>query len=82
MLCDNLEEWDGVRSGREVQERGEMCIPLADSCWYMVETNTVLQSNYPPIKNNKLKKSQTRYLLLASLLASYGLQQSLAFLVL
>ena len=32
MLCDNLEEWDGVGGGREVQERGNICIPMADSC--------------------------------------------------
>ena len=31
-LCDNLEGWDGVRGGREVQERGDICIPMADSC--------------------------------------------------
>ena len=32
MLCDNLEGWDGVRGGREVQEGGDICIPTADSC--------------------------------------------------
>ena len=32
MLCDNLEQRDGVGSGREVQEGGGMCIPMADSC--------------------------------------------------
>ena len=26
--CDNLEEWDGMGGGREVQEGGDMCIPL------------------------------------------------------
>ena len=30
-LCDNLEEWDEVGSGREVQDRGDMCIPVAFS---------------------------------------------------
>ena len=28
-----------------------MCIPMADSCSCMAETITILQSNYPPIKN-------------------------------
>ena len=29
MLCDNLEVWDGVRGGREVQEGAAICIPMA-----------------------------------------------------
>ena len=28
MLCDNLEAWDGVGDGREVQERGDICVPM------------------------------------------------------
>ena len=32
MLCDNLEGWDGVGDGREVQEGGDMCLLMADSC--------------------------------------------------
>jgi len=32
MLCDNLEEWDVKGGRREVQERGEIGLPLADSC--------------------------------------------------
>ena len=31
MLCYNLEEWDGVGGGREVQEGGDIWIPVADS---------------------------------------------------
>ena len=31
ILCDNLEGWDVVRSGREVQEGGDICILMADS---------------------------------------------------
>ena len=30
-LCDNLEWWDGVGGGREVQEGGDIRIPMADS---------------------------------------------------
>ena len=36
MLCDNLE------SGREGQEGGDVCVPVADSCGCKAETNTVL----------------------------------------
>ena len=32
MLFDSLEGWDGVGGGREVQEGGDICIPMADSC--------------------------------------------------
>ena len=31
-LCINLEGWDGEGDGREVQKRGDICIPMADSC--------------------------------------------------
>ena len=42
MLCDNLEGWDGVGGGRESQEGGDICIPMADSCRCMEEANTTL----------------------------------------
>ena len=32
MLCDNLEERDGVGGGRDLQEGKGICIPMADSC--------------------------------------------------
>ena len=32
VLCDNLEGWDGVGGGKEVQEGGDVCIAMADSC--------------------------------------------------
>ena len=28
MLCDSLEGWDGVEGGREVQEGGDIGIPM------------------------------------------------------
>ena len=31
-LCINLQGWDGGGDGREVQEGGNVCIPMADSC--------------------------------------------------
>ena len=42
VLCNNLERRDRVWGGMEVQEGGDICIPMADSCWYMAETNTIL----------------------------------------
>ena len=40
-LCIDLEGWEGG-DGREVQEEGDICIPMADSCCWMAETSTVL----------------------------------------
>ena len=31
-LCDNAEGRDGAGGGRGVQEGGDLCIPMADSC--------------------------------------------------
>ena len=31
-FCINLEEWDGEGDEREVQEGGNICIPMTDSC--------------------------------------------------
>ena len=39
-------------NGKEIQERGDICIHIADSFCCTVETNTILQSNYTPIKIN------------------------------
>ena len=36
-LCINLEEWDGEGDGREVQEGGDICMPMADSCCSLTE---------------------------------------------
>ena len=33
VLYDNLEGQDGVGGGKEVQEGGDIQIPMADSCW-------------------------------------------------
>ena len=40
VLWDNLEGWDGVGGEKELQEGGDICIPMAD--WCMAETNTIL----------------------------------------
>ena len=31
-LCNNIEGWHGEGGGREVQEKGALGIPMADSC--------------------------------------------------
>ena len=31
-LCDNLERWGGLGDERKVQEGGDICIPIAESC--------------------------------------------------
>ena len=31
-LCINLVGWDGEGDGREVQQGGDICIPMGDSC--------------------------------------------------
>ena len=49
MLCGNLEGWDGVGSEREVQEGGDICTLVADSCC-MAETNTYCKAIIPQLK--------------------------------
>ena len=31
-IFDNLEAWNGVGDGKKVQEGGDICKPMADSC--------------------------------------------------
>ena len=40
--CINLEGWVGEGDGREVQKGGDICIPMADSCWCLTENNKIL----------------------------------------
>ena len=52
MLYGNLEGWDGVGGGRwEGVSGGRGHMYTYDSCCCVAETNTILLSNYPPIKN-------------------------------
>ena len=41
-LCINLEGREGEGDGREVQKRGDICIPVADSCQGLTENNKIL----------------------------------------
>ena len=42
MLCDDLEGWDGVGSGREVKREGKYIHLMADSGCHMAELNITL----------------------------------------
>lgn len=44
-----------AESGREVKERGAICIHTAYSQSFRTETNTKLQSKYTPIRKEKKK---------------------------
>ena len=41
-LSVNLERWDEVGDGREVQKERDICIPMADSCRGLTENNKIL----------------------------------------
>ena len=41
-LCINLEGWDREEDEREVQEGGDICIPMADSCRCLTGNNKIL----------------------------------------
>ena len=41
-LISNLEGWDGEGGGRDIQVGGDMGKPMADSCWCLLETTTIL----------------------------------------
>ena len=49
-LCINLEGWDREGDGREFQKRGDICIPMGDSCCILTENSKILLSNYSLIK--------------------------------
>ena len=42
MLCDIPEKWVGVGGGREIQEGGDICIPMADSCQCMAKPTIIM----------------------------------------
>ena len=41
-LFINLEGWEGEGDGRAVQKGGDICVPMADSCWGVAENNKIL----------------------------------------
>ena len=42
VLWDNPEGWGGEGDGRGVQDGGDICAPMADSCQCMAKTTTIL----------------------------------------
>ena len=36
------EAWNGKVDGREAQKGGDICIPMADSCWGLTENSKIL----------------------------------------
>ena len=42
VLWDDPEGWDGQGEGRGVQDGGNTCTPMADSCRCMAKNTTVL----------------------------------------
>ena len=54
ICCTAQETQTGVLyeegDGREFQKGGDICTPMADSCWGLTENNKILQSNYTSIK--------------------------------
>ena len=40
-----------MQAGREAQDRGDICVHIADSLCHSEESNTTLCSNYTPIVN-------------------------------
>ena len=60
-LCINLEAWYGEGDGSGVQEGGDICILMADSCWGLIkkQQNSVKQLSFN--KNiNKFKKIRNK----------------------
>ena len=53
MLCDNLEVWDGVGGGREMQERRKVHIPMADSCYIQQKLAQYCKASILQLKINK-----------------------------
>ena len=42
VLCINLGGGDGEGNGREFQKGGDICKPMADSCWGLTEDSKIL----------------------------------------
>ena len=61
-LCINLEGLDVAGDGREFQKGGDICIPLADSCWGVTENKKFCKAiilQQQQIKNKKVIKNRS-----------------------
>ena len=50
-LCNKLKGGLGEGDRKEVQEGGDMGVPMADFCWCMAENHKILKSDYPSSKS-------------------------------
>ena len=41
-LFINFKGLDGEGNGKEIQKGGDICVPMADSCWGLTENNKIL----------------------------------------
>ena len=67
MLCDDQEGWGEVGGEGEVQEGGDMFVPVAGLYCRMVDPSIALQCNYPPIKNKFYKRGSLKNAILHEL---------------
>ena len=51
----NLEGWNGVGGGREIQEGGDICIPMANSYQCLAEMTQYCKAMILQLKINKFK---------------------------
>ena len=64
--------------GREVQEGGAICIPMADSCWYLTESSKkaiLLQLKKQLIKKTETSSEATRMQLEIIILSEVSLKE-------
>ena len=59
-LCNNLEEWDGEENGSEVQEGGDVCTPMGDSCWFWQKPTQYCKAIILQLEVNTLKKKEDK----------------------
>ena len=73
-LCDNLEGWDGVGGGREFQEGGDICTPMAD---FMLLYGRNQHNNVKQLSSNKKFKTKKNCLFQRIFLTQGSLNPSL-----
>ena len=49
------EGWNAEGDGTDVQEGGDVCVPMVDSCWYVTENHKILFI-FMPMKDFEIKK--------------------------
>ena len=62
-LCYSLQGWQRVGGGEEVQEGGDICIPMANSCWCVAENKPNCKAIMHQLKINKFFKKEIKWLI-------------------